>query len=81
MLNPTDKTNTPKVLLTGLRNGFWTCLVRIWTQAYLEKRLGADFYKVPRATAVRILSVVRESILWILRKHKCTPVSLQHYLQ
>ena len=35
--------------------------------AYLEKRLGADFYKVPRATAVRILSVVRESILWILK--------------
>ena len=27
----------------------------------------ADFYKVPRATAVRILSVVRESILWILK--------------
>ena len=33
----------------------------------MEKRLGADFYKVPRATAVRILSVVRESILWILK--------------
>ena len=30
MLNPTDKTNTLKVLLTGLRNGFWTCLVTIW---------------------------------------------------
>ena len=33
----------------------------------LEKHLGADFYKVPRATAVRILSAVRESILWILK--------------
>ena len=44
------------------------CLfIRASTQAYLEKRLGADFYKVPRATAVRILSVVRESILWILK--------------
>ena len=29
--------------------------------------LESDFYKVPRATAVRILSVVRESILWILK--------------
>ena len=25
--------------------------------------MGADFYKVPRATVVRILSAVRESIL------------------
>ena len=41
--------------------------LRTRTQAYLEKRLAADFYKVPRATAVRILSVVRESILWILK--------------
>ena len=29
--------------------------------------MGADFYKVPRAIAVRILSAVRESILWILK--------------
>ena len=28
---------------------------------------GKAFYKVPRATAVRILSAVRESILWILK--------------
>ena len=42
----------PDCCLTGLSS-------TIRTQAYLEKRLGADFYKVPRATAVRILSVVR----------------------
>ena len=30
--------------------------IRTRTQAYLEKRLAADFYKVPRATAARILS-------------------------
>ena len=41
--------------------------LRTRTQDYLEKGLAADFYKVPRATAVRILSVVRESILWILK--------------
>ena len=37
------------------------------TQAYLEKGLGADFYKLPRATAMRTLSAVRESIVWILK--------------
>ena len=41
--------------------------LRTRTQDYLEKGLGADFYKVPRATAVRILSAARESILWILK--------------
>ena len=41
--------------------------LRTRTQDYLEKGLGADFYKVPRATAVRILSAVRESIVWILK--------------
>ena len=50
----------PDCCLTGLSS-------TIRTQAYLEKRLGADFYKVPRATAVRILSAVRKSIVWILR--------------
>ena len=35
--------------------------------AVVSLRLAADFYKVPRATAVRILSAVRESILWILK--------------
>ena len=50
----------PDCCLTGLSS-------TIRTQAYLEKRLGADFYKVPRATAVRILSAVRESIVWILK--------------
>ena len=41
----------------------------IWTRtrAYLEKGLGADFYKLPRATAMRTLSVVRESTVWILK--------------
>ena len=34
---------------------------------YLEKGLGVDFYKLPRATAMRILSAVRESIVWILK--------------
>ena len=34
----------------------------------LKPRLGESFSpKVPRATAVRILSAVRESILWILK--------------
>ena len=37
------------------------------TQAYLEKGLGVDFYKLPRATAMRTLSAVRESIVWILK--------------
>ena len=41
--------------------------LRTRTQAYLEKGLGVDFYKLPRATAMRILSVVRESIVWILK--------------
>ena len=41
--------------------------IRTRTQAYLEKGLGADFYKLPRATAMRILSEVRESIVWILK--------------
>ena len=36
-------------------------------QAFLEKGLGADFYKLPSATAMRILSEVRESIVWILK--------------
>ena len=37
------------------------------TQAYLEKGLGADFYKLPRAKAMRTLSEVRKSIVWILK--------------
>ena len=37
------------------------------TEDYLEKGLGVDFYKLPRATAMRILSAVRESIVWILK--------------
>ena len=37
------------------------------TQAYLEKGLGVDFYKLPSVTAMRILSEVRESIVWILK--------------
>ena len=37
-----------------------------WTQAYLEKCLCADFQKLRRATAMITLSVVRESIVWIL---------------
>ena len=41
--------------------------IRTRTQAYLEKGLGADFYKLPRATAMRTLSAVRESIVWILK--------------
>ena len=36
-------------------------------QAFLEKGLGADFYKLPRATAMRILSAVRKSIVWTLK--------------
>ena len=42
-------------------------LFRARTQAYLEKGLGADFYKLSRTTAMRILSAVRESIVWILK--------------
>ena len=53
-------------------------LLRTRTQAYLEKRLGADFYKVPRATAVRILSAVRESIVWILKQVLCHKASAPH---
>ena len=41
--------------------------IRTRTQAYLEKGFGADFYKLPRATAMRSLSAVRESIVWILK--------------
>ena len=37
------------------------------THAYLEKGLGADFNKLPRATAMRILSAVRKIIVWILK--------------
>ena len=29
--------------------------------------MGADFYKVPRATAMRTLSRVRKSIVWIFK--------------
>ena len=36
---------------------------RTGTQAYLEKGLGADFYKLPRATAMRTLSEVRGELL------------------
>ena len=44
------------------------CLfIRARTQAYLEKGLGADFYKLPRATAMRPLSQVRKSLVWILK--------------
>ena len=35
--------------------GQGTKILRTRTQAYLEKRLAADFYKVPRATAMRLL--------------------------
>ena len=63
-VNPQNVSATDRTQLLIFRH----CLfIRASTQAYLEKRLGADFYKVPRATAVRILSVVRESILWILK--------------
>ena len=41
--------------------------IRTRTHVYLEKGLGADFYKLPRATAMRTLSAVRESIVWILK--------------
>ena len=41
--------------------------IRTRTQAYLEKGLGADFDKLPRATAMRTLFEVRESIVWILK--------------
>ena len=56
-----------------------TCLVPQWpqfsyglcigtrTQAYLERALGVDFYKLPRATAIRTLSEVRESTVWKLK--------------
>ena len=37
------------------------------TEDYLEKGLGVDFYKLPRATAMRPLSQVRKSIVWILK--------------
>ena len=37
------------------------------THAYLEKGLGADFYKLPGATAMRTLSEVRESTVWTLK--------------
>ena len=36
------------------------------TQAYLEKGLGADFYKLPTVTAMRTISDVREAIVCIL---------------
>ena len=42
-------------------------LFRARTQAYLEKGEGADFYKLSRTTAMRILLAVRESIVWILK--------------
>ena len=41
--------------------------IRTRTQAYLEKGLGADFYKLPMATTMRTLLEVRESIVWILK--------------
>ena len=37
------------------------------TEDYLEKGLGVDFYKLPRATVMRSLSQVRKSIVWILK--------------
>ena len=33
----------------------------------MEKGLGADFYKLPRATAMRTLSEVRARTVWILK--------------
>ena len=36
-------------------------------QAFLEKGLGADFYKLPRATVMRSLSQVRKSFVWMLK--------------
>jgi len=34
---------------------------------YLEKGLGVDFYKLPRATVMRSLSQVRKSFVWMLK--------------
>ena len=50
--------------LTQLRHCMF---IRTRTQAYLEKCLGADFYKLPRPRVMRILSEIRESIVWILK--------------
>ena len=44
--------------------------IRTRTQAYMEKGLGADFHKLPRATAMVTLSAVRKIIVWIL----CAPM-------
>ena len=37
------------------------------TEDYLEKGLGVDFYKLPRATVMRSLSQVRKSFVWMLK--------------
>ena len=44
----------------------------------MEKGLGADFYKMPRATAMRMLSAVRESIVWILKQVLWHKASASH---
>ena len=33
----------------------------------MEKGLGVDFYKLPRATAMRTLTEIRQSIVWMLK--------------
>ena len=52
--------------LTGLSSAI-ACSSELGPRPTWRRVLGADFYKLPRATAMRTLSEVRARIVWILK--------------